>query len=161
MENSWNLDKVKKEYSAFQSKYNLPAFQQINEDFQVEKVADSETDFVLREIRIAMTEKFLTYLRFTESIINPSNAPMFIFAVVKTFGTKEKEKLAELYNKLAKIDMDLIEMDLQYSEIKEAETIKRYYSLWQDIKKDFIGIVEVIKNNWDNKSEKEKGNYLG
>jgi hypothetical protein len=84
-----------------------------------------------------------------------------MFAVVKTLGTNERETLSNLYKKIAKIEIDLIELDLEYSEKKEAETIKKYYETWQDIKKEFLGIVDVIKKNWDNKIETDKGNYLG
>lgn len=161
MAEEWNLKKLKEIYFDFSKQYNLPLFEKLNEDFQIEKAAEFETDFVLREIREIITNKFLNYLRFVESILNPSNTPMFMFAVVKTLGNKEREKLSDLYKKIAKIEIDLIEFDLEYSEKKEAEAIKKYYEIWQAIKKDFIEIVKVIKNNWDNKEEKDKGNYLG
>jgi hypothetical protein len=81
--------------------------------------------------------------------------------VIKTLGVREKEKLSELYKKIAKVDVDLIELDLEYSEKKEAEAIKKYYEMWQDIKKELLEIVDVIKKNWDAKQENGKGNYLG
>jgi hypothetical protein len=161
MAEEWNLKKLKETYKIFQGKYELPSFDKLNEDFQVEKSAEYETDFILREIREIITNKFLNYLRFIESILNPSNSPMFMFAVVKTLGNKERETLSDLYKKIAKIEIDLIELDLEYSEKKEAESIKKYYETWQIIKKDFIEIVEVIKKNWDVKEENGKGNYLG
>ena len=161
MSNEWNLEQLKENYNTFQEKYNLPSFQKLNEDFQIEKVAEYETDFVLKEIRETMTGKFLNYLRFIESLINPSNGPMFMFAVIKTLGVEEKEKLTELYKKIAKIDVDLIEFDLEYSEKKEADSIREYYEMWQEIKKELLEIVGVIKKNWDVKEENEKGNYLG
>jgi len=162
MEKDSNLQELKKDYSNFQDKYGLPSFEKLNEDFQIEKVAESETDFLLREIRKYITDKFFNYLRFIESLINPpSSSPMFVFAIIKTFGEKEKEKLTELYKKIAKVDIDLIELDLEYSEEKEAESIKRYFEIWQDIKKELLGIVDVIKKNWDNEIEEEKGKYFG
>jgi hypothetical protein len=161
MAEEWNIRKLKEAYLILLNKYNLPAYEKLNEDFQIEKAAEYETEFVLKEIREIITNKFLNYLRFIESILNPSNSPMFMFAVVKTLGAEEKEKLTELYKKIAKIEVDLIELDLEYSERKEAEAIKKYYEMWQNIKKDFMVIVEVIKKNWDNKIEEDKGNYLG
>ena len=161
MTEEWNLNKLKETYKVFQRKYELPLFEKINEDFQIEKAAECETDFILREVREIITNKFLNYLRFIESILNPSNSPMFMFAIVKTLGTKEKEKLSELYKKIAKIEIDLIELDLEYSEKKEAEAIKKYYEVWQNIKKDFMGIVDVIKKNWDTKIEENGKGYFG
>lgn len=157
----WNLAQLKEKYNLLREKYNLPSFEKLNEDFQIEKVAEYETDFVLKEIRENITGKFLNYLRFIESLINPSNGPMFMFAVIKTLGANEKDKLTEMYKKIAKIDVDLIELDLEYSEKKEAESIEKYYEIWQEIKKELLGIVSIIKNNWDSKEENGKGNYLG
>lgn len=161
MVDEWTLEKLKQEYKIFENKYNLPSFEKLNEDFQIEKVAEYETDFILREIRENITGKFLNYLRFIESLINPTNGPMFMFAVIKTLGAKEKENLTELYKKIAKIDVDLVELDLAYSENKEADAIKKYYEMWQEIKKGLLEIVDVIKKNWDAKEENGKGNYLG
>jgi hypothetical protein len=133
----------------------------MNEDFQIEKIADSETELLLKEVRKFATDKFFNYLRFAESIINPSNAPMFVFAITKALSAKEREKLVDLYKRISKIEMDLIELDVEYSEKKEAEAIKKYYEMWQGIKKEFLDIVKVMKENWDNKTEDSEKGYCG
>jgi hypothetical protein len=161
MDKKLDLAELKQKYNAFQEKYNLPSFEKLNEDFQVEKAAEAETDFILREIRRHITDKFFNYLRFIESILTPNDVPMFVFAIAKTLGAKEKEKLIELYKKIAKVDVDLIELDLQYSEEKEVQSIKDYYEIWQDIKKDLLSVVEVIKKNWDVKVRREWKRLFG
>lgn len=161
MTEKFGLRELKEKYGVFQIKYNLPPFEKLNEDFQIEKAADSETDFVLREVRRYITDKFFNYLRFIESILTPNNVPMFVFSIIKTLGTKDKEKLLELYKKIAKVDVDLIELDLVYSEEKEAKSIEKYYEMWQGIKKELIEIVDVIKKNWDTKIEDNGRGYFG
>lgn len=161
MDKKSDLEQLKESYKPFQEKYKLPSFKLLNEDFHIEKIAESETEFLLREIRVCITEKFFNYIRFVESILNPSNAPMFVFAMTKTLGVKEREKLMELYKQLAKVDVDLIELDLEYSEEKEAKSINEYYLFWQKIKKEFLEIVNVIKKNWDNKVEDNGKGYFG
>jgi hypothetical protein len=52
-------------------------------------------------------------------------------------------------------------LDLKYSEEAEAEAIKKYYELWQNIKKELLEIIEVIKKNWDNKLEDNGKGYFG
>ena len=160
MDKKFDLVQLKETYRVMQIKHDLPSFEKLNEDFQIEKAAELETDFVLREVRRYITDKFFNYLRFIESILSPINAPMFIFAITKTLGTKDREKLIELYKKISKIDIDLIELDIEYSEEKEAKSIKEYYSMWQNLKKDFLEIVEVIKKNWDNKLEDNGKGYF-
>jgi hypothetical protein len=161
MDKKFDLAQLKEAYRKIQEKYNLPSFEKLNEDFQIEKAAESETDFVLREVRRYITDKYFSYLRFIESLITSTNAPMFVFAITKNLGAKEKEKLMELYKKIAKVDVDLIELDLQYSEEKEAKAIREYYEMWQGIKKELMQIVEVIKKNWDIKAEDNGKGYFG
>jgi len=137
MENKWNLDKLKEFYKINQDKYSLPSFESLNEDFQIEKISSLETELILKEIRVCISNKFFNYLRFLESLINPANASMFVFAMAKTIADKDKEKLIKLYKQLSKLEVDFIDLDLEYSEKKEAEAIKEYYRLWQEIERYF------------------------
>jgi hypothetical protein len=156
-----DLVKFKEKYKEFQLKYNLPDFSELNEEFQIEKVSDNETDFFLKEIRACISEKFFSYLRFLESILTPTDAPMFVFAITKAIGTPEKEKMIHLYKLISRLEIEIIELNLTYSEQKEAETIKNYNLLWKQVKKEFLEIVEVIKKNWDNKIEDTGKGYFG
>lgn len=155
------LEKLKENYKSFQEKYSLPNFDDLNKDFQIEKIVENETDFILKEIKKIIVGKFFDYLRFTESLINPTNSPIFIFAFVKTLGNEERKKLLNIYQKISKIQIDLIEMDLNYSEEKEANAIKKYFDLWQEIKKEISEIVDFIKKNIDNKQEDNGKYYFG
>lgn len=155
------LEDLKKDYKKIQEKYNLPSFQELNEDFQIEKIAEIETDLLIKEVRKFMSEKYSNYLRFIEAILNPVNVQMFIFSVIKSLGAEEKEKLTETYKILSKKELELIELDVEFSEEKEAEFIKESYKLWQDIKKDLLDVLEKIKDNWDNKSKINNKKYLG
>lgn len=161
MENSEKLERLKKIYLTLQEKYSLPDFITLNQDFLIEKISENETDFVLREVRKYMGDKLFGYLRFIESLINPTNAPMFVFAIVKTFGNEQKEKLAEIYKKITLIEVEFLELDLNYSEEKEAESIKKYLDLWNEIKGDLSNIINFIKKNLNNKSEDKSKGYFG
>ena len=163
LENKSCLEELKKDYLIIQKKYSLPSFEEFNEDFQIEKLAEIETDFLIREIRKFIAEKFSTYLRFIEAILNPVNSAIFIFAIIKTLENKDKEKLSEIYKKLAKKEVEILELDIQFSEEKEVEFIKNSYKIWKEIKNELLEIVEVINNNWDKEVEivkKGKG-YFG
>ena len=155
------LSEVKKNYEKFQNKYNLPSFDKLNEDFQIEKIAENETDYLLREVKKVMADKFYNYLRFTETLLNPVNAPIFVFSIIKSIDAGKKKKLNEIYKKLAKNEIRIIEIDLIYSEKKEAEFIKESYELWQEIKEELMDIIKNVKSNWDNKLEGKSKGYFG
>lgn len=155
------LEELKENYKKIQKQYNLPEFNELNIDFSIEKVADVETDFLVREIGKMMAEKFSSYLRFVELMLNPVNSPMFIFSIIKTLGENEKKKLSDFYKELTKIELSLIELDIDFSEEKEADFIKSSYKTWTEMKKDFLSIIDRIKSNWDSKSESNGKGYFG
>ena len=161
MEKKSNLKNLKQDYKKIQGKYNLPSFENLNEDFNIEKLVEVETDFLEREIRKFIADKFSNYLRFVETVLNPVNAPMFLFSIIKSIGADEKKKLTEVYKKLVKIEVRLIELDIKFIEEKEIEFIKESYEIWQEIKEDMLEILGVIKKNWDNKSEVNGKGYFG
>lgn len=156
-----SLTRLKNDYIKIQEKYDLPSFENMNEDFHIERIAEDETEILIREVRKFMANKFSDYLRFVEAILNPVNTPMFIFSVIKTINTVEKNKLTEIYKKLAKIEVRLIALDIEFSEEKEAEFVKESFNIWQEIKIDLLSVVETIDKNLDNKFEVNGGSYLG
>jgi hypothetical protein len=156
------LEDVKKKYAEFQMKYGLPDFKKLNEDFQIEKVAETETEVLLKEVRRFMFDKFSNYMRFLESLLNPVNASVFTFSVLKTLNADDKKIVEEIYKKLMRLEVDLMEIDIEYVEEKEAAFIKTSSEIWDEIKIDWIKIVNCIQNNWDNKVEKKEGkDYFG
>ena len=156
-----SLNDIKKEYSKLQKKYSLPSFEKLNEEFGIEKITEGETDFLLRKIRSQISEKFFSYLRFTETLLNPANAPMFVFSIVKAIDSEKRKNLNEIYKNLAKNEINVVEIDLDYSEEKEAEYIKDSHKLWLSIKKDMLEVIECVKKNWDNKTEGKSKGYFG
>src|SRR3990167_1163002 len=106
------LAKLKKHYADFQGKYSLPDFDKLNEDFDVEKLAGGETDFLLREIRKNLGERLANFLRFVELMLNPSNAPMFVFHLVKNLEADDKKILEETYKLVVEFEVRMIELDM-------------------------------------------------
>lgn len=156
-----DLKELKDTYKKIQKSYGLPDFEKLNEDFSIEKLSDIESDFLVREIRKLVADKILNLLRMVETIINPSNAPMVVFSIVKTLNEADKKKLADIYNKLAKKEVEVILLDIEFSEKREAEYIKTSHKEWQEIKKELTSIFENIKNKWDDKVEKNNKGYFG
>jgi len=161
MEKESGLEEMKKEYGKLTEKHKLPSFNEMNEDFHIEKIAENETEILIREIRRYIGEKMSNYLRVVEAFLNPSNVPMFVFSTVKTINSEDKQKLSEIYKKLSKSEINLIELDLKFSEEKEADFIKESFKTWQEIKEELLGIIEGIKKNWDSKSESAIKGYFG
>ena len=155
------LENLKKDYEIIQKKYKLPPFGTMNEDFHIEKISESETDLLIGEVRKFVGDKLANYMRFVENLINPVNVPMFIFSFVKALDAKDKKVLEEIYKGLMKMELDFIELDLEFNEEKEAKFINESYKFWQDIKSDMMGITEKINSKWDEKGENNGKSYFG
>lgn len=147
------LEKLKEDYKKLEKKFSLPDFNRLNEEFHIEKISEIETDFLLREVRRYMAEKYLNYLKFVENLIHPTESSIFVFSVIKALGVEEKEELKRIYKSLVDIEINLIRLDLVYSEEKEIEFIKDSYSQWQNEKKELAKIVDVIKKNFGNNKQ--------
>jgi len=160
MEEKFNLNELKQGYGKFKEKYNLPEFFEMNKVFDIEEI-DVETDFLLRKIRRIVSDRISGYLRFIEVILNPSNAPMFIFKLIKKINEEDKKKLTEIYNLLGGFELEIVRLDLEYDENREAEFIKKIYNaLNNEISKKLLIIVEKISNGVENKKE-DRGSYFG
>lgn len=156
-----NLEELKKDFASLQKKYKLPSFQQLNEEFDIEKIAERETECLLREIRKAVMEKVIAYLRFIEMLLNPSNAPIFFFALIKGLTSQDKRILERIYERLGSFEIDVIELDCRYSEKEEAEFIKRIFKEWKYIGEEILKLVEILRRNWNQKSRENHRGYLG
>ena len=161
MEKKSDLETLKENYEEFREKYQLAEFEELNADFNIEKISSAETDFLVREIRKFIADKFSGYLRFIENLLNPIDGSMFIFTIIKTLGQEEKKKLSEIYKRLAQSEIKIIELDIDFQEEKEAEFIRESHLIWKNIKKDLLEIIKVVKNNWDVKIESNGKNYFG
>ena len=155
------LELLKNDYSKLAEKYKLPSFRELNEEFDIEKVQELETETLLREIRKVMMDKALAYLRFIELLLNPSNAPMFFFAILKGLDSADKKLLEDLYTRLGRIEIEVVGVDNDYSEKSEAEFIKHLVSGWKGIKEDMKKISASLQKSWDKKSERREKSYLG
>lgn len=155
------IEDLKREYANLQRRYQLPDFQKLSEDFEIERVAEKEIESILREIRKTMMDKILSYLRFIELLLNPSNAPILFLALVKNMHTEDKKISENIYRKLGRLEIEAIELDIEYSEKNEAEFIKKLYSEWQQIKQEIKELIKGLKKGLNQKSEKKNRDYFG
>ena len=155
------LEDFKKFYSELAEKNQLPSFNVMNEDFNIEKMSETESDLPVREIRRFVSDKIRNYERFIEAIINPSNANMFIFTIIKVISADDKERLSDIYKKLMKSEVDLIELDVQYDEAKELKFVNTFFKEWQGMKPVLLEILGKINSDWDKEVEKGSNGYFG
>lgn len=157
----YGLDELKREYMLLEKKYNLPNFQFLNEEFDIEKLQERKTELLLKGIRGIILEKATAYLKFVEMFMNPSNAPMFFLSLMKNMSNDSRKIVDELYLSLGKFEIKSISLDNNYNEEKEAKFIKDFLKDWEKIKDNFNIIIEDLESSWEKKAEKKDKGYLG
>jgi hypothetical protein len=155
-----NLEKLKKDYEVIREKYSLPMFGEINKEFQIEGICECETEYLIREVRKFVAEKIANYIRFIESLLNPSGVQLFVFSIIKSLNTEDRSKLTEVYKKLAEIQIDLVELDIKFDEQKEADFVKKSLKLWESVQPELLGLVQEVRNKIDNKFEVNNKGYF-
>ena len=149
---------VKKEYEKFIEKYNLPSFNEINEDFEVDKI-DRESDCFLRAVRKAIMEKIVNAIGFLEMLLNPMNAPRMYVPFVNTMAVADNKEIDELYNSLSELSLLSLKLEMGYSEKGEAEVIRKVFDVWQKEKVRFGNLVDKIGQPVN--SVKRERSYFG
>ena len=155
-----NLEQLKEKYNILKPNYKLPEFSELNKLFDLEEI-DVETEFLLKKIRRVISEKINNYLRFIEIILNPSNTPIFFYKLLKKLEAEDKTKLGEVYEKLGKIELKNICLDLEYSEENEAKFIKEIYEIFiNEMKPKILEVIEKM-NSSEEITKKVNGSYFG
>jgi hypothetical protein len=160
-EKIYGLEELKKEYNLFKDKYDLPEFSELNKIFDIEEI-DPDTDFLLRKVRRVVSERVAGYLRFIEVVLNPSNAPMFFFKLIKKLEESDKKGLTEIYEILGKFELKIIKLDLEYDENKEAKFINDVYETFKEkVSKNLLDVVEKMGNGVGKEKKVDSGSYFG
>ena len=147
-------------YNELKEKYGLPEFKKIAEDFDIEKIAEKESSFLIREVRRAINEKLSAYLHLFETLINPSAPPMFIFSALRGINGEDKEKIKEIYKKISKLQIDVMKLDTIYSEESEVAFVKKSFEEWQELKKTIYNIIEKFDENIGKEDNSKKRSYF-
>lgn len=148
-----------KVYVELKAKYDLPALNELDQEFCVGKL--EETDFVLRTIITKMGDRLEHVSRILGDIIQPENNLSHMYES-EAFTEDEKKNIFELFKKVSFYHTQLLINDFDYDEESAAKLINMIFKKWMDIQKEFLKILDKIREAWKNekKSKLELG-YFG
>lgn len=157
---SMSLKEFKEKYKVYEKKYGLPNFKELNEDFEIEKVADKDSDCFLRIVRKAMMEKIVNFLGFLEMLMNPVSAPRVYHYYIGNMQGNDKKAIEEVYKNFGDLSLNALALEAEYSEKTEAEMIKSIGKRWNEMRPRIKEILSGIRNPGNNAVRKEK-TYFG
>ena len=152
---------LEKEYDILKQKHNLPEFKELAEDFDIEKIQDKETSFLIREIRRAINEKISAYIHLFENLINPNAPPMFVFSILRNISTSDKDTIKEIYKTLSKTQIETMKLDTIYNEQEEAKFINETFNKWQELKPTIHKLIENFEASFKTDNNSKKRSYFG
>jgi hypothetical protein len=155
---SYELKNLKEDYKKVGEKYNLPSFEELNRDFDVEKI-DRESEVLLKHIRKVMMEKIVNSLSFLEMLLNPMNIPRMYMAYVNSMSESDRKVIGEIYSRFSELIVLSLEREVSYDEKDEAEIIKKILDSWRSSEKDIRKILQGVRKPVE-KSKREK-DYFG
>ena len=148
-----------REYDLLQKKYKLPAFKELNEAFEIEKI-DRESATLLRFVRKIMMEKIVNLMGLIDLFLIPNNIPRMYLSYLKSMTTEDRAKLSELSDKFSKLALDCMPLEVEYNEKKEADIIVEIMRIWQGSKNELNSLFAQMRKPEVKEARKEKS-YFG
>tara|TARA_Y100000310_G_scaffold337740_1_gene425593 strand:+ start:7014 stop:7493 length:480 start_codon:yes stop_codon:yes gene_type:complete len=148
------------EFNKLKENYDLPKFEELSRDFDIEKILEKKPNFLLRDIRMAMNEKLSGYLNLFEVLINPNSPPMFIFSILRNVDDEKMEDIKKIYKKLSKLQIKTMKLDTIYDENSEANYIRNSFDEWNELKETIYKVIESFEESFEQNNSSRKSGYL-
>ena len=150
---------IKDTYSKLKPKYSLPAFEELNNEFEISLI--EKEDFLLREIRRKIVDKLSNICGPLEGAVSGEPHPISVIEF-GNINDSEVKKSIDIYKKLMYFIRYGQETGILADEKKDAEFIKSFFEQWKPIKADVIRIFSKLKESWKKEGdEKDDSNIFG
>jgi len=144
-------------YKILQEKNNLPLYEDLQRELDFDEL---DSNFVLREIREKIKDRFESFSKLLESIFQPEGD--FSSYIETTKFTKEiRDDYFTTYKKLRYFIREAQILSIHNEENKDIEFIKKSYSLWIEEKQTILDFLERLKSCWIDEETEDSIKYFG
>lgn len=145
-------------YEELKEKYNLPDYDALNFEFELDK----DAKFILRDIRRKINTKINAFLDILEGVLQPEASSLSQMYEINFITEKGKQKVLDFYKKLMKISRNSDEIAINLDESQESEFIKKVFAEWNDIKSEMLLIIQKMKLSWEKELKQDNDmRYMG
>ena len=154
-------NEIEKQYNELKKKLKLPEFKDIDFEFELSDL--EETNFLPRAIIRRIAEKLDFYTTMLEEVLQPDTSNLYAMHEMKNFDENEKKRMYELYARLMSFNRQSIQVLLEHNEKEEAEFINNALNEWKIIRQKLLKFVRKMKGSWNMEEAdiKEDLRYLG
>ena len=139
-------EEIENKYNELRKKFKLPEFKEIDFEFEISDL--EETNFILRAVIGRIAERLDFYSTLIEEILQPDTSNLYAMHETRHFDDDEKKQMYELYIKLMNFNRRSIEASLERNERAEAEFITNLHNEWKILKQELLRLVKKMRNSW-------------
>jgi len=151
---------TEKQYGELRKKYRLPEFKEMNYEFELSDL--DETDFLIKALIKRIAEKLDFFAGLFEELLQPDGSNLSAMHESRVFEDDEKKRHTAFTLKLMFLSRRIVELSLNGSEKEEAEFISGFFSEWKPIKEELKKYLNKMKESWKTETDiKEDIGYLG
>ncbi len=148
-----------KEYELLQKKYSLPSFSEIDKEFSIGNL--DQTEFVFRPVLAKIHERYDFTLKLLIGIVQP-DSHISDMQESEQFSDSQRQVVFELYKRLLFLEKEFLIRDFDYDEAKSAEFIKTVFNEWKKIKPEILKTLLIMQSAWKTTNgTKQSANYFG
>ena len=154
-------NEIEKQYNELRKKHKLPEFKDMDFEFEISDL--EETNFLLRAVIRRIAERLDFYSTMIEEILQPDTSNLYAMHETRYFDDDEKKQMYGLYTKLMNFNRQSIEVSLERNEKEEVEFINNLFNEWKTLKQELLRFVKKMKDSWKTEEAdiKEDLGYLG
>jgi len=153
-------NEIEKQYSELKKKFKLPEFKEIDNEFELSDL--EETNFLLRAIMRRISEKLDFYSTVLEEVLQPDASNLYAMHETRYFDDEEKNSMYDLYKRLMSCSRHSIEISIEHNEKDEADFINNFFEEWKPTKADLLKFIKKMRVSWKTEANiKEDVGYLG
>ena len=150
---------IKKDYDKLKKKYNLPDFEELNKEFELELIEKKE--FLLKTIRRRVNDKAIFFCKILESVLYNNGQNQIGLYESGFFDDIKKAEMSNIHKKLMVYERQSLLLDIEGSEIMDVEYINEVYGEWKEIRGEMKKVVLVMESAWKKETLEEEEKYFG
>jgi len=151
---------LREEYNKLSKKYDLPDFDKLNNEFELETIEREE--FPLRQIRRRIVDRLVIFCKIIEEIIYPSGQNQLINHEIRSFSEEDRKQFVELHKKMMVYERQSLFLNISSSkEEEDAKYIFQLFSEMDDYKLVILEVVKKMQTAWKHDLPDEEQPYFG
>ena len=151
---------IEAQYNELKKRHKLPEFREIDNEFEISDLED--TNFLLRAVIRRIAERLDFYATVLQETLQPDTSNLYAMHETRFFDEDEKLQMYNLYTTLMNCNRQSIEVSLGNNEHEEAEFISALCGEWKSIKQNILKYIKKMRASWSVEADvKEELGYLG